>query len=198
MCALEPQKAQLIEQGPGQPPVRQPAFEGGHGSRLLPGQRGVGGVGAPLQQLVVQRAVGAVALLHPQEHLRLDVLPDTRRGKHHMRADLDEVVHGRLAAFREVDGQARGEGHRDRHHLLANPGQRQETQVIVAGLQRIDLAQRLPHVQQIAVAEHRGLGKAGGAARQAEVAHVVGVAQRRLAPEHVRGVPPPPSPCPTG
>ena len=172
----EAQEAQLIQQRAGQAPVRDLAFQRGQATWFLAAEAGVGGVGAPLQKFAVDGPVGAVTFLHADVHLALNAFPDARRGEHEVRPDLDQILHGGLVALGKVDGDAVGEGHADGHHLLADPRHRQETQVIAAGFELLDLTQRFAHVQQVAVAEHGGFGCAGGAGREAEVAYVVRVA----------------------
>ena len=108
-------------------------------------------------------ALEPAGLPNPDHDRAEHVLPDAGRAEHHVGPEFAEVgpLRGRLLGEAEGDPGRHGVGHGD--HLLADPGQGQEAQIAVVGVDRIDLVQGLAHDHQVGVRQHCKLGAAGGA-----------------------------------
>ena len=109
---------------------------------------------------------------------RVEAFPDARRREHDVRTDLADVVQRRLRLLGEIDGEADGQGGGRRHHLLADPGQRQEGDELVVREALVDLREAARHGEQIAEAEHGSLGEAGRAGGVADHRQVFALAAR--------------------
>ena len=100
-------------------------------------------------QALVQEALERRRVHDLHLHGRVQPLPDPRRREQHVRADLADVVQRGLGLLGEVDGEADGQGGGHGHHLLADPGEREEGDELVRRLARVHLVQAERHGEQV-------------------------------------------------
>jgi len=127
-------------------------------SRRLVRERGAGG-----DRPGVERPSPAAAFLDADRDRREQLFPDPRHAEEHRRRDLAQVfLHG-ADRFAEVDPRAEIERHEHRQHLLGDVAERQVRKVAGRGHQPQPVDDAGGHRGDVAVADHRPLGLAGGA-----------------------------------
>ena len=135
-----------------------------------------------------QRALGRRRVLDSDHDGGQDALPDAGRAEEIGRRDLLQVGEDRGRALRAVDGEARDDGLRVGEDVVPHPGHRQIRQDFLVLAKRLEVRRVARGRDQIAVRQHRALGRAGGARRVADDGDVVratpgelGVEVRRVA-----------------
>ena len=112
-------------------------------------------------------------LAHAQGDRRVELLPDPRHREEHGGRHLADVLGHRVDALREVHGRAGEQRVEDAEGPLGDVGERQERELLVAGLglgQEVGVGKLK---EDVAVAQHGPLGRAGGAGRVDEDRQVI-------------------------
>ena len=102
-----------------------------------------------------------------------EVLPDPRWAEEQVGPDLPDVLSGGLGALGEVHGEAEEHAAGDAHHLLADPGEREEADELVGLQLGVHLPEVGGHGEHVAVGEDRQLGVARGARSDADVSGIL-------------------------
>ena len=126
------------------------------------------------------------AFLFEISHGGIDLFPDPRHRREHMRRDFLEVLEDRLGALGEIDRRTRRQRQEDRGVAFEDVAQRQETELLVGRLRRQveKLARR--RRDDIGLGDHRPFRLAGGAGGVDQQRHVIGAAPADRIAEHVR------------
>jgi hypothetical protein len=145
------------------------------GRRPPAGQPVLGHAGAEGDRPPVGQAAERRGVAHAQGHPGVELLPDAGDGEEHRRGHLADVLGHRVDALGEVHGGAGTQGVEDRERALGDVRQRQERELLVARA-RLGREVRVAELEQdVAVAQHRPLGRPGGAGGVDEDGQVLGL-----------------------
>ena len=114
-------------------------------------------------------------LAHPQDDRRVELLPDPRHREEQRGRHLADVLGHGVDALGEVDGGAGPQRVEHREGPLGDVAERQERQLLVAFAKRGDEVRVVELEEDVAVAQHRPLGGAGGAGRVDEDGEIFGL-----------------------
>ena len=158
--AVQPHRAlDVVEHEEVGDPKQQAEAQGGPPAR----DAVLGDSRADRKRPVVGESARTGRVAHPERDRRVELLPDARHREEHRRRHLADVVGHGVEALREVHGGARAQRVEHAERALGHVAERQERELLIALAQLGDVVGVVDLEQDVAVAQHRALGRPGRA-----------------------------------